>query len=82
MIEFHIWSIAHQQWLKPEGQGYAPDLPEAGLFPKSRAIEICNEAGLNEKGFPKKPSSPPVNSVPPTGSNSSNRSGPSGRPRP
>ena len=52
MIEFRIWSTAHEQWLKPEGQGYTPALPEAGLFPQSRAIEICSEAGLDEKGFP------------------------------
>ncbi len=54
MIEFRIWSTAHEQWLKPESKGYPPNLSEAGLFPQSRAIAICSEAGLNENGVPEK----------------------------
>ena len=54
MIEFRIWSTAHGQWLKAENKSYTPDLSEAGLFPQSRAIEICSEAGLNEQGVPEK----------------------------
>ncbi len=54
MIEFRIWSTAHGQWLKPESKGHTPNLSEAGLFPQSRAIDICSEAGLNEKGVPEK----------------------------
>jgi hypothetical protein len=54
MIEFRIWSTAHGQWLKPESKGYTPDLSEAGLFPQSRAIGICSQAGLNEQGVPEK----------------------------
>jgi hypothetical protein len=54
MIEFRIWSTAYGQWLKPESKGYTPNLLEAGLFPQSRAIEICSEAGLNEQGVPEK----------------------------
>ena len=54
MIEFRVWSTAHGQWLNPESKGYTPNLSEAGLFPQSRAIDICSEAGLNEKGVPEK----------------------------
>jgi len=54
MIEFRICSTAREQWPTPEGQGFTPRLPEAGLFPQSRAIEICSEAGLNENRFPEK----------------------------
>lgn len=54
MIEFRIWSTAYGQWLKPESKGYTPNLSEAGLFPQSRAIEICSEGGLNEQGVPEK----------------------------
>jgi len=54
MIEFRIWSTEDQQLLKPEGNGFTPDLSEAGLFPQARAIEICSEAGLNGQGVPAK----------------------------
>lgn len=44
--EWHIWSIEHDGWWKPNESGYSKDKKEAGLYTFKRACEIV--AAANE----------------------------------
>jgi hypothetical protein len=39
-----IWSLEHQAWWCPRGQGYTQNLNEVGCYTQSEAKEICDNA--------------------------------------
>lgn len=49
-MKYRIWSIEHNAWWKPEGDGYTPYADEAGIYDEAGAFQIvqmANMPGLN-----------------------------------
>lgn len=40
-----IWSNEHQAWWRPNSQGYSPNVARAGLYDRSDAESIVQNAG-------------------------------------
>lgn len=42
--EFLIWSFDHDGWWRPNENGYAEEMQQAGRYTLEQALSICTEA--------------------------------------
>jgi hypothetical protein len=47
-----VWSIEHNAWWKPNGNGYTRDRAEAGRFTFLEAATICEESNKRNLSDP------------------------------
>jgi hypothetical protein len=45
-MKYHVWSIEHTAWWKPNKQGYTRNKKEAGIYTQTEAFRICRGANL------------------------------------
>lgn len=43
-MKFWIWSFEHRAWWRQGGNGYTPNIKEAGTFSFEKAVEICRDS--------------------------------------
>jgi hypothetical protein len=47
-----VWSNEHRRWWRPNHRGYTTRQAEAGRYPYTEALDICDGAGLMGDGTP------------------------------
>lgn len=45
-MKFHIWSFEHDQWWRPNSQGYTSNIEEAVEYELDEAVYICKQANI------------------------------------
>ena len=48
-MKVFIWSFEHNQWWRPNSQGYTSDIKEAGEYNMNNATRICIDANITGK---------------------------------
>jgi hypothetical protein len=44
VMKFHVWSLYHAAWHRPEFRGYSPDIAKAGRWTWEQAAHFCKSS--------------------------------------